>query len=289
MVIKTGNINTLTLGHLDPDHNGIIVYNLQKDGFGCLQELHLPNRRTFYTVIYLTSGVININMDKYACRLESMQVISFSPSTVLRVLDENEKKEGWVLLFEACLFTQQHDDGHPHFAFLREQKMQAQALVPEERQVWNVILETMQREYRYRHPDAKNILRSYLTIILETLDRNVCPEMVSLPKDEKEEKVISFERLLEERYANQRFPSFYADQLFISANYLNRLCRERRGISAGQMIRDRVLVEAERLLIHTYKQIAEISFELGFENVSYFITFFKKKYGHTPEEFRKMQ
>jgi len=289
MVIKTENINTISLNNIDPDHIGLIVYNL-KDDYSCLQNLHLPNRRTFYTVIYLTSGLITLNIDKYNCQLQQQQVMFFSPSTVLSLLTENDQKDGWVILFEEHFFTQRYNDNvlH-HFSFLKTQKMQAQNVAVEQQLGWPMILETMHREYLFSHPDAKNILRSYLNIFLGTLSRNVNTEGTEIPKNEKEEKVISFERLISEQFAHERLPSFYADQLFISTNYLNRLCQERRGISAGQLIRERVLMEAERLLIHTYKNISEISFELGFENVSYFITFFKKKYGVSPEEFRKKQ
>lgn len=287
MVIKTENIKTISLDNIDPDHIGLVVFNL-KDNYDCLAYLHAPNRRSFYTVIYLTSGVVKLSMDNYSCQLQSHQIISFSPYTILSLAQESDYKEGWVVLFEEHFFTQRYNDHvlH-HYYFLKTQKMEPQQVAVEEQLTWPIILETMQREYLHRPVDAKNILRSYLNIFLGIVNRNVYPEAAVIPKNEKEEKIISFERLISEHYAKERLPSFYADKLFISTNYLNRLCQERRGKTAGQIIRERVLLEAERLIIHTYKHISEISFELGFENVSYFITFFKKKYGLSPEEFRK--
>ncbi|MEN5234389.1 helix-turn-helix domain-containing protein [Sphingobacterium faecium] len=289
MVIKTENINTISLNHIDPDHMGLMVYHI-KDDYDCLQHFHLPNRRRFYTVIYLTSGIVRLNMDNYNCHMQRHQVMFFCPSTVLSLLSEHDQQEGWIVLFDEHFFTQRYNDNvlH-HFSFLKMQTLQPQSVDVQQQIGWSMILETMHREFQVRHPDAKNILRSYLNIFLGTLSRHMHTEMTPIPKNEKEEKVISFEKLLGEQYATHRFPSWYADQLFISTNYLNRLCQERRGMSAGQLIRERVLREAERLLIHTYKHVSEISFELGFENVSYFITFFKKKYGVSPEEFRKIQ
>ncbi|WP_432713706.1 helix-turn-helix domain-containing protein [Pedobacter sp.] len=59
------------------------------------------------------------------------------------------------------------------------------------------------------------------------------------------------------------------------------------GISAGQLIRDRVILEAKRLLINMKLSIADISIQLDFNDQSYFIKFFKKHTGTTPSIFRK--
>ncbi|RZK31013.1 MAG: AraC family transcriptional regulator, partial [Hymenobacter sp.] len=46
---------------------------------------------------------------------------------------------------------------------------------------------------------------------------------------------------------------------------------------------------AQRLLHYTNCSVNEIANQLGFENGSYFITFFRKKVGLTPEQFRKKE
>jgi AraC family transcriptional activator of pobA len=68
---------------------------------------------------------------------------------------------------------------------------------------------------------------------------------------------------------------------------LNALCRDLLGKSAGEIIRDRIMPEARRLLINTDISISEIAMQLNFQGNSYFTKFFKKYAGKTPEEFRK--
>jgi AraC family transcriptional activator of pobA len=53
------------------------------------------------------------------------------------------------------------------------------------------------------------------------------------------------------------------------------------------VIRDRVLLEAKRLLTNADMTAAEIAYELNFEDNSYFSRFFKKYEGVGPDEFRK--
>lgn len=84
-------------------------------------------------------------------------------------------------------------------------------------------------------------------------------------------------------------PKEYAGLLFITPNHLNALCKASVGKSAGEMIRDRLLLEAKRMLANSAMSVSEIAYDLRFEDNAYFSRFFKKYTGHTPEEFRKTQ
>lgn len=98
-------------------------------------------------------------------------------------------------------------------------------------------------------------------------------------------KMKKFEFLLEEAYKVSKAPSFYADKLNISARHLNRICQEGRGKSATELIQDRVILEARRLLVHGSPSVSEVSIELGFEDPSYFSRVFKNKTGESPSQF----
>jgi AraC-like DNA-binding protein len=96
-----------------------------------------------------------------------------------------------------------------------------------------------------------------------------------------------FRRLIEQHYKTLRLPGEYARLLHITPNHLNALCQELLGRSAGAVIRDRVLLEAKRLLTNADMTAAEIAYELNFQDNSYFSRFFKKYAGVTPEGFRR--
>jgi AraC family transcriptional activator of pobA len=55
-----------------------------------------------------------------------------------------------------------------------------------------------------------------------------------------------------------------------------------------QVIQERLLLEAKRLLLNTRRSIKEITYDLGFEEPSHFCNFFKRRSGKTPNEFRKL-
>jgi AraC-like DNA-binding protein len=65
------------------------------------------------------------------------------------------------------------------------------------------------------------------------------------------------------------------------------ICDENLSVSATQLIQQRVLLEAKRLLQSTDLSIKEIAFELGFIDHAYFSNFFKNQTKATPTEFRE--
>lgn len=97
----------------------------------------------------------------------------------------------------------------------------------------------------------------------------------------------NFRKLVEAHFRQKKLPKEYASMLYVTPNYLNSLCRDLMGISAGEMIRERILLEAKRLLVNADMSIGEIAYQLSFPDNSYFTKFFKKYAGVTPEEFRK--
>ena len=75
--------------------------------------------------------------------------------------------------------------------------------------------------------------------------------------------------------------------LYITHNQLNAVCNNCLGRTAGELIREKIVLEAKRLLVNTDLSISEIADKLNFNDRSYFTKFFKKYTNVTPEEFKK--
>jgi AraC-like DNA-binding protein len=99
--------------------------------------------------------------------------------------------------------------------------------------------------------------------------------------------VRNFIKLIDKHYQKMRLPGQYAEILNVTPNHLNALCKEHLGMQAGAMIRNRIILEAKRLLINMDLTVAEVAYKLNFNDNSYFTKFFRKETGITPEDFRK--
>ncbi|HWB91918.1 MAG TPA: helix-turn-helix domain-containing protein, partial [Puia sp.] len=97
----------------------------------------------------------------------------------------------------------------------------------------------------------------------------------------------NFKQLIDKQFRQLKLPKAYAEQLHVTPNHLNAVCQELVGETAGDLIRDRVILEAKRLLVNADLTITGIAYELNFADGSYFTKFFRKHAGMTPEEFRR--
>ena len=98
--------------------------------------------------------------------------------------------------------------------------------------------------------------------------------------------VEALRKLVEEHFHKERQLAFYADRLAMTVDRLNDHVRRATGVTAGHLIRQRVLTEAKRQLVFTSQPIHEIAYDLAFSDPSHFARFFRKQTGTTPQEFR---
>ena len=79
----------------------------------------------------------------------------------------------------------------------------------------------------------------------------------------------------------------YAGLMAITEKYLNELCKKTAGKTASELIHERIILEAKRLLLHSDLNNKEVAYFLSFDDPSHFSKFFKRKTGRTPSQFRK--
>ena len=96
-----------------------------------------------------------------------------------------------------------------------------------------------------------------------------------------------FKELLESDFRRSKKVYEYATRLNISEKKLGHSTAKILGKSPKELIDERVLLEAKRLLIHGSISVKEIGFQLGFEEPTNFIKYFHKHAGNTPAEFRQ--
>jgi AraC family transcriptional activator of pobA len=92
--------------------------------------------------------------------------------------------------------------------------------------------------------------------------------------------------LIEKNFRSERLLDFYAAKLAMTPDRLNNHVKRATGITAGHLIRQRVLTEAKRQLVFSNQSIHEIAYDLAFADPSHFIRSFRKYTGVTPQVFR---
>ena len=101
--------------------------------------------------------------------------------------------------------------------------------------------------------------------------------------------VAQMRSLLDKFFRDQRVLGFYAEKLGMSVDRLNDHVKHATGVTAGHLIRQKLLSEAKRQLVFTTQPIHDIAKELAFADPSHFARFFRKQTGTTPHEFREQR
>ncbi len=168
---------------------------------------------------------------------------------------------------------------------------------PEESQPWFVIpkeelagiratFADLQREFDRAESGAEEILRATLRILfvrLQRLHADIRPQ----ESPSRAMRLVRQFHVAVETYVNEmRTLEEFAKALQVTSNHLNDIVREQTGRSAGDIIRQRRLLEAKRLLSHSDLSVSEIGYQLAFRDPSYFSRYFRRYAGRTPAEFR---
>ncbi len=100
-------------------------------------------------------------------------------------------------------------------------------------------------------------------------------------------KLKLFEDLIELHFKELKLVKQYAFKLNISEKHLNRITKSCLDKTSTQLITERNILEAKRMLIYADISVSQIGEALGYFDTSYFVRFFKKNIGITPLVFIK--
>lgn len=136
----------------------------------------------------------------------------------------------------------------------------------------------------------EELLRSYLKAFLIQVQRRKNEPEAHAPGmrvNEKRLQLLRFVNSVEEHYSKGFSVAEYAGMMHISTRTLSDLTMLLVGKSPSTIIQERIVLEAQRMILHSGHSISQIAFRLGFDDPSYFVKYFRKHTGLSPSAFRK--
>ena len=151
------------------------------------------------------------------------------------------------------------------------------------------VLADIQKEFDTKQEGYREIIRASLGILFIELlrQRRNAPGAPAGTVTYEQEKLEKLLLLIEANVSNNKQVHYYADKLNLSSYQLNAITKATLGKTCSEVISAHVILEAKRHLLATSGQVTQIAYRLGYEDVSYFIRFFKKHTGFTPDAFRQ--
>ncbi|MFY1045761.1 helix-turn-helix domain-containing protein [Chryseobacterium sp. GP-SGM7] len=282
------NIISLTLKKLDKSsetRNEFLMMPFSDFYKKLTSEVHYKNK--FYAVLFFrrAEGSVVIDNREFALDVNRFFFINYNQVYSFKCSESNE---GDVIFFTKSFYNHVYT-GNKMIRSDTALRNVSPFISPKSDNLFDInrtFLE-LHNEYQSKRKSKKEILCLLLKVLMLKYIRNSSKKnVIDRSVDHKKKLVDDFNDLVNVHYKELKTTSKYADQLNINSSYLNTLVKEFLDITAGQVIKNRVILEAERLLLHTSLSIIEISYELGFNDNSHFGKYFKSVKGISPNNFR---
>jgi AraC-like DNA-binding protein len=251
-------------------------------GTDMVQELH---RHDFFFILALEKGKGDHEIDFTRYDVGDRSVFFMRPGQVHH-LKLKAGSTGYLIGF-------QYDFYNPHdkisSGLLREASKKNHCRVDSSRfgKLYNILtdifLEYTRKQERYPDVIKANLSVFFIELVRSRKSNDSRTDSKSPYAQERFDKFIE---LLETHIVSQKKVSDYAGMLNLSVYQLNAITKRSVGKTCSNVIDEYIILESKRHLLATSSQVNQIAYHLGYEDVSYFIRFFKKHTGHTPDAFR---
>jgi AraC family transcriptional activator of pobA len=250
------------------------------------KDLLIPHRKDHYMLVFVKEGNSKhwIDMMPYTIKPDTMY---FTVPHQIQMKEEPTPSKGTMISFTDD-FLSIEENGLLKQLPIIQNLLNAHELILTFEDVAFVedMLDKIDIEYKAKNNWKNGMLMAYMQVLLIYLSRLYTEQFKSNEAYPDRQLLKKYLAKIDEEYKEIHEVAAYADFLNISAGHLSELVKEQSGKSAITHIHERIVLEAKRLLFHTESSIKEVSFQLGFEDASYFNRFFKRITGNTPMDYR---
>lgn len=150
------------------------------------------------------------------------------------------------------------------------------------------LIESIQREIESGRPGHERAARFHLGLLGVFLERLVATTADESPRPDASRRLArAYSDILEQNFRSGMGVADYARELGVTPTHLTRVCNKTCGRSASDLLHDRIIFEARRLLSETDMPVQDVAGTLGFTTPAYFTRAFQHRTGKTPTAFRK--
>ena len=248
-----------------------------------------PHKHHFYEIFLIKEGVAIQNVDYQEYKINSATLFFISQGQ-LHLWDKTHREgiSGYRLMFTEDFFLLNHIDKNFLFELVFLDNIYFYPCVDLSENIREPIYTYFDLLYNeYQRMDANpHVIQSLLFLVLTEIQR--------ISTKQNPDKILSkqlgiykqFIELLEGHLAENLSINDYADKLCLSSKQLNRAVHSITNQSVSAVIKNRLILEAKRLLTCTDLNVNQISNKLSFEDSAYFARFFRKETQCSPTEFK---
>lgn len=241
-----------------------------------------PHKHDFFQLIVMKGGSGKHQIDFVTHRVSAQSIFIMKPGQV-HTWELSSRVTGMMIEFNRDAFTRGSQE---LISVMSDLRSSPDALTIKNAKISDELKSLAEEMFiEFQHPrHYSEVILSYLLPLFVTKLLRQCGETNALKDDDRAER---FKILVEENFRQEHRVEFYAKSMASSPKALTMQITRLLGKAPRTIIQDRVLLEARRLLAFSQLSIAEIGFELGFDDSNYFTRFFRQHEKVSPAVFRK--
>lgn len=249
-----------------------------------------------YFLLLIEDSQTSIQIDGQEFMLQKGDLIIITPFNIRTTIPSENGIKGYVIGYSESFYvtTPEYCNfffdtlavlNNPVYSSEKSSEADVHFIENTFKQAWNL--------FKEQDPDQNSINSRIIRVLISTTflfmqkRKRLQKNTTVLEHYESKYLVIHFIQLLNEHFREQSSIKFYLNKLEVSELILNNQCKKILGIPPKEIMQQKIIAEAKRLLLQSEKNIQEIAYYLGYTDPSNFNKFFLKRLGVTPRQFRQ--
>jgi len=264
---------------------GLVKVN--KEG---LEEINSDAYKSYIKVLYLSKGC-SIKVDFTTYSTEGPSLFFISPNQIFRI--EGLCSETGHLIFYNrdfyCIQIHDEEVACDGILFNNIKNMPMTSVPDHLAHFINNLFDHIEDEFGDQDYSHEEMIRTYLKQLLIKSTRLWKQQHLGVALEEPNNDLEFFRRftqLVEAHYKEKHSVADYADILLVARKTITNKFKRLNLPQPNEVIKNRIILEAKRLLVHTALTAKEISYELGYDDPAYFSRLFLIKTGESPSGFK---
>lgn len=259
---------------------------------GNLQKVNNWQYKDHIKVLYLPEGY-KLTIDFAVYQTQQPSLFFVTPSQILQV-EKAGSKPGHVLFYNRDFYCIRLNDAEVHcegILFNNIHNMPLVRVYKEETAFFNYLYLRVEQEFKLNDISFEEMLRTYLKQLLIKATRLWTQQHLQkriLEKSDHLDFFRHFTRLVDAHYKYKHKVADYADLLFMEPKTITHKFKRLNLPQPSEIIKNRIVLEGKRMLVHTSLTAKEIGYHLGYDDPAYFSRLFQLKTGQSPLAFRKI-
>ncbi|MCW3467275.1 helix-turn-helix domain-containing protein [Chitinophaga nivalis] len=241
----------------------------------------LPYRTSFNFLIFVTQGTIVQQLEAAAHSITANSLLLIKQGSITATLEISADATGYFMVYENEIINNLSlKTNIRHFFF-----SSPFAVLPAVTVKWlDSLLQLIETELSLANGSIDIAISLFQSLLSKIIRQERTGEQALT---RSLEIAFHFRELVQQHHLTQKSVLFYAHQLNISENYLNKCVKEATGKPPKQWINEIAILHSQILLQDLTRDIAGIAFEMNFQSASYFTRLFRKITGVSPSDYRK--